>query len=152
MNNAIDRTIERMVIFRNEKKDTKNCPRCGQRLVQDQGPYQVATFNGRRPADEFAIKGDFGYLCVACATAVIHLPTLADMLYRVYQKPGWDVGKGCAVIGLINLDAVPLDQQHIPLDDLDPYPLVLFHAGNSVGTKQKRKPKPRKRRPRKRKR
>ncbi len=152
MSNDMDRTIERMVIFRYEGEDIENCPRCGQRLVLDPGPYQVATFDGRRPADEFAMNGDFGYLCAACATAVIHLPTLAEMLHEVYQKPGWNVGKGCAVIGLINLDAIPPDQRHLSVDDLDPYPLVRFYADSSEGKKQRRKSKPRKPKPRKRKR
>ena len=149
MSNDIDRTIERMVVFRSEKKDVENCPRCGQHLIQDMGPYQVATFDGQRPTDEFAMNGDFGYLCAACATAVIHLPALAEMLSVVYQKPGWNVGKGCAVIGLINLDAIPPDQKHIPLDDLDPYPLVRFYPDSSEGTTLTRKSRPRKRRPRK---
>jgi hypothetical protein len=144
MHNEIDRTIERMVFFRSEKNDTKNCPRCGQGLVQDPGPYQVATFDGRRPADEFAIRGDFGYLCAGCETAVIDLPDLAEMLHVVYQKPGWDVGQGCAVIGLINLDAIPPDREHHPLDESDPYPLVRFHTDSSIDKKLTRKSKPRK--------
>ena len=149
MNNDIDRTIERMVIFRSEKDAIENCPRCGQRLVQDSGPYQVATFDGRRPTDEFAANGDFGYLCTGCETAVIYLPALAEMLSAAHQKPGWDVGQGCAVIGLINLDAIPPEQKHLPLDEIDPYPLVHFYADDSESNKPKRKSKPRKRRPRK---
>jgi hypothetical protein len=109
----------------------------------------VATFDGLRPADEFAANGDFGYLCVGCETAVIDLPALAEMLHVVYQKPGWDVGQGCTVIGLINLDAIPPDQKHLPLDEIDPYPLVRFHADSSESNKPVRKSKPRKRRPRK---
>jgi len=153
MNHNIDRTIERMVIFRYEEKDLENCPRCGQLLVQDSGPYQVATFDGQRPADEFAINGDFGYLCAGCETAVIYLPELAKMLSVVLQKkPGWDIGEGCAVIGLINIDAIPSDQRHLPLEDIDPYPLVHFYADDSENKKLRRKSKPRKPKRRKRKR
>jgi len=148
MNGEIDRTIERMVVFRYVEEDVERCPRCSQPLVQDRGPYQVATFDGLRPADEFAINGDFGYLCPGCATAVIHLPTLAKMLHQVYQKPGWDVGKGCAVVGLINLDAIPPDQQHLSLDELDPYPLVHFYADSSEDKKRRHKSKQRKPKPR----
>ena len=147
MSNDIDRTIERMVVF--QEGSIENCPRCGQRLIQDSGPYQVATFDGRRPADEFAMNGDFGYLCGGCETAVIDLADLAEMLSAVYQKPGWDVGQGCAVIGLINLDAIPPDQRDRPLDDIDPYPLVRFYSDSSESKKLTRKSKPRKRRPRK---
>ena len=149
MSNNIDRTIERMAIFRSEEKDLENCPRCGQRLLQDSGPYQVATFDGQRPADEFAANGDFGYLCTGCETAVIYLPALAEMLHVVYQKPGWDVGQGCAVMGLIDLDAIPPDQEDIPLDELDPYPLVRFHSDSSEVKRLARKSRPRKPRPRK---
>lgn len=149
MSIEIDKTIERMVIFRYEKEDIERCPRCNQPLVKHPGPYQVATFDGLRPADEFVMGGDFGYLCAGCATAVIHLPTLAEMLHQAYQKPGWDVGKGCAVIGLINLDAIPLNQRHLPLDDLDPYPLVHFYANSSENKKRGHQSKPRKPKPRK---
>jgi hypothetical protein len=148
MSMKIDKTIERMVIFRNEKKDLERCPRCNQPLVQYPGPYQVATFDGSRPADEFVMGGDFGYLCAGCATAVIHLPALAEMLHQAYQKPGWDVGGGCGVIGLINLDAIPPDQRHLPLDDLDPYPLVHFYADSSKVKKRGPQAKPRKPKPR----
>ena len=149
MNNKLDRTVERMVIFHLEETAVKNCPRCGKRLIKDMGPYQVATFDGLRPADEFAINGDFGYLCAGCETAVIHFPTLAEMLLAAYQRPGWDVGKGCAVIGLINIDAIPPDQRHLSFEDMDPYPLVPFYADEAEEKRLMRESKPRKRRPRK---
>ena len=57
-----------------------------------------------------------------------------------------------AVLGLIDLDAVPPEEAHIPISDLDPLPLVRFHSRRSkesrsaVRKKRPRKPKPKRRR------
>ena len=129
-----------------------NCPQCSQRLVQDFGPYQVVTRSGRRITDEYAATGDFGYLCPGCATAVIHIPNLAAMLQGAASKPGWETGEKFMVLGLVNLDAIPPEQSHIPLDDLDPYPFVPFYSDRpakktrTLRKKQPRKPKPKRRR------
>ncbi|MCB8943411.1 MAG: hypothetical protein H6658_06625 [Ardenticatenaceae bacterium] len=152
MSDKIDKSIERKMFYHEAEVPPDVCPQCGQALVQDFGPYQVATRSGRRLTDEFMMSGDFGYLCAGCATAVIHLPQLADMLYGVPTKPGWKAGPEFAVLGLVNLDAVPPEQAHVPMDEWDPYPLVLFHASEPsqpkrpTSSKRPRKPKPKRRR------
>jgi hypothetical protein len=151
MSNKIDRSIERKLFYHQAEALPDTCPQCGQSLVPDSGPYQVATRSGRRLTDEFMMSGDFGYLCAGCATAVIHLPKLADMLYGVPMKPGWKAGPEFAVLGLVNLDAIPPDQATIPMNEWDPYPLVLFHAADDpkpkrpIRAKRPRKPKPKRR-------
>ncbi|MEJ2749808.1 MAG: hypothetical protein P8183_18150 [Anaerolineae bacterium] len=145
MANQVDKTIERKMFFHEGAAPPDNCPQCGQRLVQEYGPYLVATRSGRRLTDQFVMSGKFGYLCPGCATAVIHVDDLAEMLYGVPLKPDWKAGPEFTVLGLIDLDAIPPDQAHVPLDDLDPYPLVPFRA---AGVPQKSRPA-RPRRPRK---
>lgn len=151
MSDKVDKNIERTVFFHQGAAPLDNCPQCGQYLVQEYGPYQVATRSGRQLTDEFVISGKFGYLCSQCATAVIHVPEMAKMLYGIPMKPGWKAGPEFTVLGLINLDVIPPDQAHIPIDDLDPYPLVPFHAANALGkdrsahSQRPRKPKPKRR-------
>ena len=73
------------------------------------------------------------------------------MLYGVPMKPGWEAGPEFAVLGLVNLDAVPPEQADVPMNEWDPYPLVLFHAAepsrskSSTRSKRPRKPKPKRR-------
>jgi hypothetical protein len=148
MRNKIDKTIERNMFFHKEDTPPDNCPQCGQSLVQEFGPYQVATRSRGRVSDMFVMSGEFGYLCPGCATAVIHTPNLADMLYGLPPKKGWKIGPEFTVLGLVNLDAIPPDQAHIPLDDLENYPLVLFHpVGAAEKSRSSRKPRVRKPKP-----
>ncbi len=150
MKQKIDKTIEREVFAHDADDPPDNCPQCNQPLVQDLGPYQVVTRSGQRVADEYTASGDFGYLCPGCATAVIHMPNLAAMLQGADLKPGWKTGEGFMVVGLVNMDAIPPDQSHVPLGDLDPYPFVPFFSERPAkkrGTSRKKRPrKPQKRR------
>jgi len=147
MTQIIDKSIERTLYYRETTAPPRNCPQCGQALVQAYGPYQIATRQGQQLTDMLMISGDFGYLCAGCPTAVVHVPTLAEMLYDMPPKPGWRIGPEFAVIGLLNLDAIPDDQKHVPLDKLDDYPLVLFHVATTPKKRplRRRKPKPKRR-------
>ncbi len=141
MSELIDKTIERTMFFHGEETKPENCPQCNQQLVQENGPYQVAIVNDLRIAEEFVLSGEFGYLCPGCATAVIHIPDLAEMLSNIIGEDE----VAFTVLGLINLDAIPPNQRHIPIDDLDPYPLVLFPPHIPERKKRPRKPKPKRR-------
>ncbi len=153
MSNQVDKTIERVMYPHDAIEPPVICPRCGQSLVQEYGPYIVATRSGRRMTDKFILSGKFGYLCPGCETGVVHMPELTEMLYGSPSKPGWKKGPEFAVLGLINLDAVPPEKAHIPIPDLDPLLLVPFHSPRSIGKsrsqarkKRPRKPKPKRRR------
>ncbi|MCL4867491.1 MAG: hypothetical protein KJ063_00855 [Anaerolineae bacterium] len=137
----LDRTIERTLYAHELLTPPIQCPQCSHKLEQDYGPYQIITRQGSRLADSFVISGEFGYLCPGCATAVIHLPVLVQMLYGGAPKRGWQVGPTFAVLGLVNLDAVPPNKRHTPLDELD-LPLVRFHAAAARETKKKRAARP----------
>jgi hypothetical protein len=76
-------------------------------------------------ADTFMISGDFGWCCENCPTVVINPAKVEEMLS--FSKPGWDTGEAFAVLGLVDLSAVPEDKSHLPLGDEDnPIPLVEF--------------------------
>jgi hypothetical protein len=149
MSDKVDKSIERKMFYHQAEAPPDSCPQCGQALVKDFGPYQITTRSGRRLTDEFVMSGDFGYLCGGCATAVIHVPFLTTMLYGVPMKPGWKAGPEYAVLGLVNLDAVPPEQAHLPMNEWDPYPLVLFHLAEpsppKSPTRRKRPRKPKRR-------
>jgi hypothetical protein len=75
--------------------------------------------------DAFLISGDFGWYCEDCLTVVINPAEVDEMLS--FSRPDWDTGEAFAVLGLVDLDAVPEEKSHLPLgDDDNPVPLVAF--------------------------
>jgi hypothetical protein len=51
-----------------------------------------------------------------------------------HGKSGWNIGPEFAVMGVIDLDAVPPEKAHLPLgDDDNPIPLVHFSKVSSEG-------------------
>ena len=150
MSDKVDKSIERTSFYHMETDPPDNCPQCNQRLLQEYGPYLVATRSGPYLNDEFMISGGFGYLCAECATAVIHIPKLLEMLsFASEGELDWEADM-IAKLGLVNLDAIPLDQIDIPFDELENFPLVPFHAGEIAKKKRalrrKRPKKPKRRR------
>jgi len=138
---SIDLTVERQVYY-GERPST--CPRCQAKLQQEHAVYLVATRTGRRIQDSFMMSGDFGYYCAACPTVVIDPEGVSR--YLEHGLPDWQIGRSFAVMGSINLDAIPASQQHLPVMDVDPLPLVPFTAVEST-EKQRPASRPRKPRP-----
>ena len=112
----------------------------------------VATRRGRTATDSFMMGSDFGWFCGACPTVVINPQEVAKFLS--FGKPDWDTGSEFAVMGVIDLDAVPPDKANLPLgDDDNPIPLVQFtHVAGAATPHPKQladrsKSSPRKKRP-----
>ena len=150
----IDITIPRECIYKEFENDPGPCPRCGSQLQQSSQTYMVATRRGRTETDSFIIGSDFGWFCTACPTVVINLYQVSEFLS--FGKPGWDIGSEFAVLGVIDLNAIPPEKASLPLgDDDNPIPLVQFTsifredapgarrpAGQSKSDPRKKRPKP----------
>lgn len=122
---SVDVSVPRECLYKSFADDPGPCPRCGERLEQCTQTYLVATRRGKRVADSFILGSDFGWFCTNCPTVVIDPEDVTEMLQ--FSKPDWDVGEEFTVVGLIDLDAIPEDKQHLPLgDDDNPVPLVEF--------------------------
>jgi hypothetical protein len=149
----IDITIPRECIYKVFEDAPGPCPRCGNVLEKSAQTYMVATRRGRTMTDPFVLGSDFGWFCPHCPTVVIN-PDKVDEMLR-YAKPGWDIDSEFAVMGVIDLNAVPPEKAHLPLGgDDNPYPLVQFtnvsRAGGAVASKQlpaRSKSRTRKKRP-----
>ncbi len=101
------------------------CPRCGGELHLSQQTYMVATRQDKRLADSFMTNGDFGWYCTSCPTMVIDMDELGNMLS--FSLPDWKIGSEVAVLGIVDLKAIPKEKQHMPLgEDGNPIPLVKF--------------------------
>lgn len=112
------------------------------------GQYVVATRNGAGPADDFLLGGTFGSFCLACPTVVVKSSEVRD--YLAHTRPDWNVGTQYAVLGMLDLDAIPEDNRHVPLGgDDNPTPLVPFDfavAPRPPRTKKRPKRKDKRRR------
>ncbi len=121
----IDVSEPRECIYKSFGDAPGPCPRCGERLEQHMQTYLVATRRGKRITDSFITGTDFGWFCTNCPTVVINPEDVDEMLQ--HPMSDWDVGEEFTVLGLIDLDAIPEDKQHLPLgDDDNPIPLVEF--------------------------
>jgi hypothetical protein len=125
MAEMIDPTIERKAIYKSFKGKPGPCPKCGGVLKQSHQSYMLATQTGGRKADSFMVGGDFGWSCAFCPTVVLNKDELGKMLS--YSMPGWKIGKEIAMLGILDLDAVPANKSHLLLGSPgNPVPLVKF--------------------------
>ena len=130
----VDPSVPRVCIYQEFEKEPGPCPRCGGALHQEHQLYAIATRRGRQMTDTFMISGDFGWYCEDCLTVVINPEKVGEMLS--FSKPGWDTGEAFAVLGLVDLSAVPEEKSHLPLGDEDnPIPLVEFTGAPGKGTR-----------------
>jgi hypothetical protein len=128
-----------MCVYRAFEGEPGTCPRCQGALHQQHQIYSVATRRGNKLTDTFMISSDFGWFCEDCPTVVINPAQVGEMLS--FSRPDWDTGDAFAVLGLVDLGAVPKDKEHLPLgDDDNPIPLVEFTAvSGSPGARQARR-------------
>jgi hypothetical protein len=120
----IDIKTPRECIYQKFESEPGPCPRCGAPLHQSAQTYLVATRRGNRIADSFVIGSDFGWFCANCPTVVINSGRVDEMLQ--FSLPHWDVGREFAVVGVLDLDVIPPEQEDVPLDEVDPLPLIMF--------------------------
>jgi hypothetical protein len=150
---AIDFTLPRKCFYRTFAEHPGPCPACGASLHRVHKLYLVATGQGKRDADSFAVSSDMGWFCIDCPTVVINESQASELLATPLS--GWDVGTEFTVVGLVDLDAVPPDQKHLSLDQIDPLPLVPFEdapgrkkqppSHHSTKTKRPKRAKPKRR-------
>jgi hypothetical protein len=143
----IDASVPRVCIHQAFEGEPGPCPRCHGALHQQHQLYAVATRRGSRMTDTFMISSDFGWFCEDCPTVVINPASVGEMLS--FSRPDWDSGDAFALLGLVDLDAVPEDKSHLPLgDDDNPIPLVEFTAvSGSPGARQARRRRSKRSRP-----
>ena len=97
-------------------------------------------------ADPFFMANDMGWYCADCPTVVIDPEQVSTMLQ--HPSANWDAGTAFAVVGLVDLDAIPPEQAHLPLDEIDPLPLVRFDVKPSRETLSRSARSGRRRKPR----
>ncbi len=121
----IDVTIPRECVYQQFEERPGPCPRCGASLQSHTATYLVDTRSGKQSTDSFFIGNDMGWFCARCPTVVINPEEINE--YLMNSLPHWNVGAEFTVAGIIDLDAIPDQKQHLPLGhDDNPIPLVAF--------------------------
>jgi len=147
-----DASIPRVLVMGEFTGAPGPCPRCGGRLRQHCHPCLVATRRGKELTGVFILSGDFSWFCPDCPTVVINTQLVEEVLVGGTASRR-DVVEEYAILGLIDLDAVPEDKRDLPLgDDENPIPLVEFtdiHSGVPTSSGRPRAKKARARRKRK---
>ena len=106
--------------------NTTNCPRCNANLECEYHSYMVAIDEeGERKA--VMMGHDGGLFCQKCPTVVLDPQVVEGMIsdYVQYQTNKHVESLEYAVVGIVDLDAIPEEKKDIPLgDDDNPVPLI----------------------------
>ena len=121
----VDFSIPRKCIYRYIEDDPGPCPNCGSTLQHRMATYLVLTRSGDEQGDSFITNIDGGWFCPQCPTLLLDLSEIREGLS--VGLPDWKIGEEFTVAGIVDLDAIPEDKMHLPLDHPDnPLPLVEF--------------------------
>ena len=105
-----------------EIDDATNCPSCHAHLKNEYRFYIIAIQEGRE-SRYLQIGCDAGAFCPDCPTVVLDSEVIEDLISRDAETSFLKY----AVLGMMNLDAVPEEKKDIPLgDDDNPIPLINF--------------------------
>ena len=127
MKSDIDLSEPRHAVYQSFEGGAGPCPQCGGRLRQSRQTYSVATRRGRKLLDSFVMGSDFGWYCEACPVVVINSREVSKLLGQ--SMPHWDVGNEFSVDGIVDLDAIPEHERHLPIGGADnPMPLIEFQG------------------------
>ncbi len=123
---SVDFSIPREYIPWDGKGAPGPCPRCGGTLQQENATYMVLTRRGNKIMDSFITNSREGWFCTQCPALLINPQSVAGIFS--HPLPGkWDLGEAFAIEGIVNLNAIPKNKQHLPLGAANnPIPLVLF--------------------------
>jgi hypothetical protein len=116
------------------------CPQCGGELQQSYQSYLVVNQHKGQYKDSFMIGGDFGWFCANCRIVVLNPSDIEDHTGFTTGRGNSNSGDEFAVLGIVNLGAVPHSKREAPLGDEDnPIPLVEFSDLTDIAPRPKSK-------------
>lgn len=125
------------------------CPECGGALASEGHSYVVAV-REHGEMQILLVGNDDGYFCEACPVVVLDSDAFAEL---VLLAIGRESSGQFAVLGIVDLEAVPKEKRSVPFrEDDNPIPLVEFIRPGERKPRGRRGPKSRSERPRSRRR
>ena len=123
---------DKMSLFMSDDiADAGSCPRCSASLEREYHSYMIVIDEeGEREA--LMMGHDGGLFCPNCPTVVLDFQVVEEMIseHFQYQTDKHVESFKYAVVGIVDLDAVPEEKKDIPLgDDDNPIPLIKLEPG-----------------------
>lgn len=121
-------SIPRKMFWSDNVPNKLRCPFCKSKLESEHHMYLMAVTSSIGD-DTFYIGNEFGRFCVNCPIVVLDRQGFDREMEQISQIEDYrDVQTiFYTVFGIIDLEAVPPEKEHIPLgDDDNPIPLVKF--------------------------
>lgn len=106
----------------------KKCPLCHSTLVIEYHSYVMATWSGEE-ATPYITGNDNGSYCPECPVVVLDRKGFERTIEEMAGRPDWEISGAVrfAVLGIVDMDAIPEDKQNLPLGgDDNPIPIVEF--------------------------
>ena len=124
-----DAAIPRKMFWSDSLVNKKKCPLCHSTLENEYHHYIMVTRSGEETT-ALGAANDYGAFCPECPVVVLDRKGFERALGGVVKEnPDWKMSGDVSfvVIGIVNMDAVPEDQRHLPMgSDGNPIPLVEF--------------------------
>lgn len=123
-----DASVPRRMFWSDKLVNKKKCPLCHSTLENEHHSYVMAVRSGGETTP-FITGNDSGAFCPECPVVVLDRKGFERVLERIAERPDWGISGAVQsmVLGIVNMDAIPEDKQHLPLgDDDNPIPIVEF--------------------------
>ena len=125
--NKFDASIPRRMYWNNDLKASDVCPECGTPLEKEHHCY-VLLLKEANEVIPFLIGNDGGSFCPKCPVVVLDIDVFSKS-----AAVGAPKSESLMVAGIVNMESIPEDKQHIPLgEDDNPIPLVEFLPPKTV--------------------
>ena len=124
-----DASIPRKMFWSDSLVNKKKCPLCHSTLENEYHHYIMAVRSGKE-ITTLGVGNDYGAFCSECPVVVLDRKGFERNVGGIVKEnPDWKMSGDLrfVVLGIVNMDAVPEDQRHLPLgSDSNPIPLVEF--------------------------
>ena len=133
-----DVSIPRRMFWSDSLVNKKKCPLCHSLLENEYHHYIMAIRSGKE-ITTLGVGNDYGAFCPECPVVVLDRKGFERAVGGIVKEnPDWKMSGDVSlvVIGIVNMDAVPEDQRHLPLgSDGIPIPLVEFLRRSDIANK-----------------
>ena len=105
----------------------RKCPLCHSMLVNEYQSYVMVTWSGEETTP-FITGSNNGAFCPECPVVVLDRQGFERTIGEMAEKSDWGISGAVqfAVLGIVNMDAIPEDKKHLPPGDDNPIPIVEF--------------------------
>jgi hypothetical protein len=116
-------SLPRKMYWSNEVGGCSSCPDCNMPLEQEKHTYVITT-RRKGAYDAYMAGNSAGHFCGNCPVVVLDREEFSRVVSIAVNEAE---GVQYAVIGIVDMEAVPPEKAHLPFDDeTNPVPLVEF--------------------------